>query len=66
MPGGADRSYGIQVARLAGVPKPILDRAKDILAHLEQPNGAKEEGSPKRGRSKGAMPTAQKPQLELL
>ncbi len=40
VPGGADRSYGIQVARLAGLPKEILDRAKDILAHLEKPNGA--------------------------
>src|SRR5213078_4776505 len=40
IPGGADKSYGIQVARLAGLPKEILDRAKDILAHLEKPNGA--------------------------
>src|SRR5262245_6231166 len=35
IPGGADKSYGIQVARLAGLPKEILDRAKEILAHLE-------------------------------
>src|SRR5437667_408876 len=40
IPGGADKSYGIQVARLAGLPKAILDRAKDILAHLENPNTA--------------------------
>src|SRR5712692_8533714 len=40
VPGGADKSYGIQVARLAGLPKEILDRAKDILSHLEQPDGA--------------------------
>ena len=39
IPGGADKSYGIHVARLAGVPKEILDRAKDILSHLERPNG---------------------------
>src|SRR6266403_2280921 len=39
LPGGADKSYGIQVARLAGLPKEILDRAKEILAHLERPNG---------------------------
>src|SRR5246127_1905385 len=38
--GGADKSYGIQVARLAGLPKEILDRAKEILAHLEKPDGA--------------------------
>jgi DNA mismatch repair protein MutS len=33
--GGADKSYGIQVARLAGLPDRILDRAKEILANLE-------------------------------
>jgi len=33
--GGADKSYGIQVARLAGVPKPVLERAKEILRNLE-------------------------------
>ena len=33
--GGADKSYGIQVARLAGVPKAVVDRAKVILGNLE-------------------------------
>ena len=33
--GAADKSYGIQVARLAGVPREVLERAKDILAELE-------------------------------
>lgn len=33
--GPADRSYGIAVARLAGVPPPVLARAKDVLARLE-------------------------------
>ena len=36
VPGGADRSYGIQVARLAGVPQPVIDRAKEIAAELEK------------------------------
>lgn len=35
VPGAADRSYGIQVARLAGLPLPVIDRAKTILAQLE-------------------------------
>lgn len=35
VPGGADKSYGIHVARLAGVPKSVNERAKDILAQLE-------------------------------
>ncbi len=34
IPGGASRSYGIQVARLAGVPEPVLNRAKEILSEL--------------------------------
>jgi DNA mismatch repair protein MutS len=34
--GGTDKSYGIQVARLAGVPKGVLERAKEILSNLEQ------------------------------
>ena len=35
IPGAADKSYGIQVARLAGLPQEILDRAKAILTSLE-------------------------------
>ena len=66
VPGGADRSYGIQVARLAGLPKEILDRAKDILAHLEKPNGATAEQPTKRKRRAKAGRPAEKPQLELL
>jgi DNA mismatch repair protein MutS len=66
IPGGADKSYGIHVARLAGVPKEILDRARDILAHLEKPNGAVEAQKPaKRGRGKTPGPVSQKPQLDL-
>jgi DNA mismatch repair protein MutS len=33
--GGASRSYGIQVAKLAGLPGPVIDRAKRILRNLE-------------------------------
>ena len=32
--GGTDRSYGIHVARLAGVPKPVLERARQLLGEL--------------------------------
>jgi DNA mismatch repair protein MutS len=39
IPGGADQSYGIHVARLAGVPAPVLDRAREILAFLEKQHG---------------------------
>ncbi len=64
IPGGADRSYGIQVARLAGLPRDILERAKNILANLESPNGAaSEQAKPRRGKKKAR---SDKPQLELL
>jgi DNA mismatch repair protein MutS len=35
MPGPADKSYGIQVARLAGLPEEVIDRAKEVLASFE-------------------------------
>jgi DNA mismatch repair protein MutS len=35
LPGSADRSYGIQVAKLAGLPTPVIARAKSVLAKLE-------------------------------
>ncbi len=67
VPGGADKSYGIQVARLAGLPKEILDRAKEILAHLEKPNGALEAPSSVKPRGKKKQAAApDKPQLDLL
>ena len=34
--GGADQSYGIEVAQLAGVPEPVLKRARKILSELEE------------------------------
>jgi DNA mismatch repair protein MutS len=34
--GGCDRSYGIQVARLAGLPRSVIERAKEILSNLEE------------------------------
>jgi len=35
IPGGADRSYGIHVAQLAGLPKPVIRRAQELLRELE-------------------------------
>ena len=42
--GGADRSYGIQVARLAGLPRPIIERAFEILGELEGSHSGGGEG----------------------
>ena len=36
VPGGADRSYGIHVAQLAGLPRPVVRRAEELLSELEQ------------------------------
>ena len=36
VPGAADKSYGIQVAKLAGIPSSVIDRAREILATLER------------------------------
>jgi DNA mismatch repair protein MutS len=35
VPGGADQSYGVHVAQLAGMPRPVVDRARELLQHLE-------------------------------
>jgi DNA mismatch repair protein MutS len=43
--GAADRSYGVQVARLAGLPAAVISRARDVLAQLEK--GAREGGKAK-------------------
>ena len=39
IPGGADRSYGIEVAKLAGLPEKVVRRAKQVLKELESGNG---------------------------
>ncbi len=68
LPGAADKSYGIQVARLAGLPKPIIERAKSILSHLElhstKPD-AKKQGPKAKNTRQEPMPAANAPQLDL-
>ena len=68
LPGAADKSYGIQVARLAGLPKPIIERAKSILSHLElhstKPD-AKKQGPKAKNTRQEPMPQANPPQLDL-
>ena len=66
IPGGADKSYGIQVARLAGLPKEILDRAKEILSHLEKPDGVTAPSVKLHKRSPKTHAKTEKPQLDLL
>ena len=62
LPGPADKSYGIQVARLAGLPAPIIDRAKRILTHLEMSSSLREPSTGRRKRSKSPnLPAAEPP-----
>ncbi len=64
--GGTDKSYGIQVARLAGVPKSVVERAKQILGNLEEseltPEGTvrpQARQRAERDRLRGLAPTSQ-------
>ena len=67
--GSADRSYGIQVARLAGLPLEIIERSKSILAHLEeksvQPKAKSKSTKKKKTDKEENLPDAQPPQLSL-
>ena len=63
MQGGASRSYGIEVARLAGVPEVVIGRAKEILHNLEK-GEFDEIGMPRIARGK-ATPAIGNPQLSL-
>jgi len=63
--GGANRSYGIQVARLAGLPQSVIDRAKEILSNLEK-GELDAAGMPKIATSKKSIAKSRpSPQLSL-
>jgi DNA mismatch repair protein MutS len=64
IPGGADRSYGIHVAKLAGLPAPTLERAREILANLERGEFTVE-GLPRLAEHEAAGLPAGAPQLDL-
>ena len=49
VPGAADRSYGIQVARLAGMPPAVVQRAREILGGLEAGSGLPAKALPMAG-----------------
>ena len=67
--GGTDKSYGIQVARLAGVPKPVLERAKEILRNLEEseltPEGTVRQSSRRQQDRNKLKQLAPPPQMDL-
>ncbi len=67
MPGGVDKSYGIHVAQLAGLPKSVVHRAREVLEELEEDNrAAAKPASKRRSKQEAAQQLAffgQKPQL---
>ncbi|MBL69372.1 MAG: DNA mismatch repair protein MutS [Verrucomicrobiales bacterium] len=67
--GAADQSYGIQVARLAGVPQEVLGRAREILGNLEEsdltPSGGARGGRKPRTERKKLRELPPSPQLDL-
>ena len=67
--GGTDKSYGIQVARLAGVPKTVLERAKTILRNLEEseltPEGSVRQPSRRQSDRERLKKLAPPPQMDL-
>ncbi len=67
--GAADQSYGIQVARLAGVPQQVLNRAKEILSNLEETDltaaGAPKGRAAPKGERKKLRDLTPSPQLDL-
>ena len=69
MNGAADQSYGIQVARLAGVPQTVLERAKEILINLEETDltaaGGQKDGVNPRAERKKLRKLTPSPQLDL-
>jgi DNA mismatch repair protein MutS len=58
-PGGADRSYGVQVARLAGLPAEVIERARQILHDLEGVEVGSGAGFARRGRLPGSVDRSQ-------
>ena len=65
--GAADRSYGIQVARLAGLPPTVIERAKTILARLEGDDSSVDLPSPQaRPKKKISVAPADAGQMDLL
>jgi DNA mismatch repair protein MutS len=64
MEGGTNRSYGIQVARIAGVPEEVIVRSKEVLRNLEK-GEFDSVGMPKIARGRKASTVKNKDQLSL-
>ena len=56
VPGGADRSYGIHVAQLAGLPAPVIQRANEIMSQLERSSGKAVKINPNAARQVALFP----------
>jgi DNA mismatch repair protein MutS len=65
VPGGADKSYGIHVGELAGLPRPVINRAQEILAQMESDSNGLDEGGVSTAKQLAFFPETN-PMLEEL
>jgi DNA mismatch repair protein MutS len=63
LPGGSDRSYGIHVAKIAGMPRAVVQRAGEVLQELE---GDSRGPTPSQARGRRTAQPSPSPQLPLL
>ena len=67
-PGGSTHSFGIHVAKMAGMPPELIDRANEILKQLEEKHvddGAANNGTPKVANTKNSIKKISAPQMQL-
>jgi len=64
VPGGTSRSYGVQVARIAGIPEEVIERAKEILSNLEK-GEIDDLGRPRLARSEQTQNSQSTSQMNL-
>ena len=65
VPGPADRSYGIEVAKLAGVPRTVVERAREILANLEEKSQDNRSGKGVERAAQTLLPGFGAPPIEI-
>jgi len=59
LPGGSEHSFGIHVAKMAGMPATVIERANELLAHLEKAHNAEELGTKEGGSRQLAVGSQQ-------
>ncbi len=66
LPGGADQSYGVHVAQLAGMPRPVVERARELLSQLENQGSDFRPKAPDKPRQLSFLEPPRNPVLDAL